>query len=302
MNGRAAVVAAGALMILLSGASPSWAQPTTETLAAWGLQAAAAEARSATFAEVAGAAEGESIPVPGGTIHRWRGSVRVRNTTVDQVLDILMHPGTAPPQEDVLESRVLARSGSALRVYLKLERRTIVTVRYDTEHEVVFTRDSAAQARSWSRSTRITEVGGGDRGFLWRLNAYWRYTQSGGDVRIAVESLSLSRSIPALVRPIAAPLVARVGRESMIRTLDALKQYIEEQTATRSTARAGSQRSAAAAGSCWVRQCRVPRPQTRSTAWMPTTARDGISRASVASAMRSLGSLNVGTRTTPLPM
>ncbi len=230
MNGRAAVVAAGALVILLPNASPSWAQPTTETLAVWGLQAAAAEARAAAFPEIAGAAEGESLPVPGGTIHRWRGSVRVRNTTVDQVLDILMHPGTAPPQEDVLESRVLARSGPTLRVYLKLERRTIVTVRYDTEHEVVFTRDSAAQARSWSRSTRVSEVGGGDRGFLWRLNACWRYTQSGGDVLITVESMSLSRGIPTLVRPIAAPLIARVGRESMMRTLDALKQYIEKRT------------------------------------------------------------------------
>lgn len=28
-------------------------------------------------------------------------------------------------------------------------------------------------------------------------------------------------------------------------------------------------------GSCWVMQCRVPRPQTRSTEWMPTTVRPG---------------------------
>ena len=29
-------------------------------------------------------------------------------------------------------------------------------------------------------------------------------------------------------------------------------------------------RTSSYAGSCWERQCRVPRPQTRSTAWMPT--------------------------------
>ena len=43
--------------------------------------------------------------------------------------------------------------------------------------------------------------------------------------------------------------------------------------------------SARAAGSCCVRQWSVPRPQTRSTAWMPTTWRDGMRRASVSSAI-----------------
>src|SRR5665811_610462 len=58
----------------------------------------------------------------------------------------------------------------------------------------------------------------------------------------------------------------------------------------------------AALGCCCVRQCSVPNPHTRSTAWMPTTCRFGMSRASALSAMRSLGSLKVGTRTTPLAM
>ena len=53
-----------------------------------------------------------------------------------------MYPGTPPPQEDVLESRVLARTDNRLRVYLKLSRSAIVTVVYDTEHDVTFTRHS----------------------------------------------------------------------------------------------------------------------------------------------------------------
>ncbi len=44
-----------------------------------------------------------------------------------------------------------------------------------------------------------------------------------------------------------------------------------------------------AAGSCCVRQCSVPRPQTRSTAWMPTTSRSGNSSARMPSAPRSRG-------------
>lgn len=54
------------------------------------------------------------------------------------------------------------------------------------------------------------------------------------------------------------------------------------------------------AGSCCVMQCSVPRPQTRSTAWTPMIRLFGKSSASVFRARRSLGSLKVGTSTTPL--
>ena len=37
---------------------------------------------------------------------------------------------------------------------------------------------------------------------------------------VDLESLTLSRNVPSLVRPIAAPLVNRIARESMVRTLD----------------------------------------------------------------------------------
>src|SRR5262249_28725800 len=60
--------------------------------------------------------------------------------------------------------------------------------------------------------------------------------------------------------------------------------------------------STTTAGSCCVRQWSVPRPQTRSTAWMPTTRRPGKRSASVLRAFRSLGSLNVGTSTKLLPI
>jgi hypothetical protein len=121
---------------------------------------------------------------------------------------------------------VLGReSNGRLHVYLKLTRSAIVTVTYDTEHEVTFDRLAPGVATSRSAATRIEEIGGADHGFLWRLNSYWRYTQDGSDVRIELLSLSLSRAVPALARPIAGPLIERVGRESMRRTLDAMVRF-----------------------------------------------------------------------------
>jgi hypothetical protein len=175
-----------------------------------------------------GAPDGRAIDIAGGTIHHWRGSTVVRHVTVDQVVNALMNPGTPPPQDDVLESRVLSRNGNALRIYLKLVRRTIISVVYDTEHDVVFERHSRTLATSRSISTKIAEEGGTDRGFLWRLNSYWRYSQMGSDVRIDLESISLSRDVPWFVRSMAEPLISRIARESVTRTLSSVRSYLEK--------------------------------------------------------------------------
>ena len=200
------------------------AELSRETIAAWN----AYVARTGDRPSRAGAApSGEMIDVPGGTIYHSSGSIVIRNTTVDRVVQALMYPGTPPPQEDVLESRVLARSGDSLRVYLKLSRSAIVTVVYDTEHDVTFTRHSPTMVTSRSVSTWIAEADGGDRGFLWRLNSYWRYTRVGNDVRVDLESLALSRSVPGIARAVARPVIDRIARESLLRTLDSVQRFLQ---------------------------------------------------------------------------
>ena len=58
-----------------------------------------------------------------------------------------------------------------------------------------------------------------DNGFLWRLNAYWRYEAWNGGVLVECESVSLSRPVPLLLRPMAGPIVDRIARESLEGTL-----------------------------------------------------------------------------------
>jgi hypothetical protein len=71
---------------------------------------------------------------------------------------------------------------------------------------------------------------GNDRGFLWRLIAYWRFEQAGNGVLIECESVSLSRSVPLLLRPIASPIVNRIARESLERTLRSLRAFLTRQS------------------------------------------------------------------------
>lgn len=209
---------------LAPATSAEAAGPGRETIAAWN----AYMARSGDRPGRPGSdSQGEMIDVPGGTIYHSSGSILIRRTTVNRVVQALMYPGTPPPQEDVLESRVLARRGNTLHVYVKLARSAIVTVVYDTEHDVTFTRHSPTMVTSRSVATRIAEADGGDRGFLWRLQSYWRYTQVGADVRVDLESLSLSRAVPLVARPVARPVIDRIARESLVRTLDSVKRFLE---------------------------------------------------------------------------
>jgi putative flippase GtrA len=219
-----------AIVTLLAVATVASAAPTPETLDAWNKYLATAEKRideqrSCPTTPAGVTAAGETIDVGSGTISHWRGAVLLRGLTVDQLLQRLQHPGTPPPQEDVVSSRVLERAPDFLRVYMRLVRHAIVTVSYDTEHEMRFTRRRPGLATARSVATRISEVGGGDHGFLWRLNSYWRYEQVAEGVLVSVESLTLSRDVPTLIKPIAGRIVPRIARESMIRTLEALDLY-----------------------------------------------------------------------------
>jgi hypothetical protein len=225
---RVAVVIAASLLI----SSRASAQ-TPEALAAWDRYATAVEARldrtrterSRRPALDVILASGEGVHVPSGTISDWSGSVFLPGVTLDTVLDRLQHPGTPPPQEDVAASRVLGRGADSLRLSIRLVRHAIVTVTYDTEHEMRFVRWTPHLATARSVATRIDEAGGTDHGFLWRLNSYWKYEERDGGVLVSLESLTLSRDVPSLIRPVAGPLVTRIARESVVRTLAALQRF-----------------------------------------------------------------------------
>ena len=187
----------------------------------------------------------QEIEVDGGSIHHWRGAILIPGVKLDHVLRTLKEPGRDQhKQEDVLTSRVLSRNGDALKLYLRLKRTKIVTVVYDTEHDVRYQTIGPSRAASSSVATRIGEVEnagtssertlpeGDDHGYLWRLNSYWRYQQVEEGVIVELESLTLSRDIPYVFRALVRPLVDRVARESIRRTLESLRARLTATAAT----------------------------------------------------------------------
>ena len=178
--------------------------------------------------------------VPDGRIHHWVGAIFVPGRTVDQVVKYLVeHAGQeSGSYDEVIASRLIARDGDHLRVFLKLRRTKVITATYNTEHNVEYRRLGGQRASSRSVATRIAELDdagtaaerekavGMDSGYLWRLNAYWRYEQLNDGVLIECESVSLSRSIPTLLRPFISGVVEGVARESLERTLASLRQVL----------------------------------------------------------------------------
>jgi hypothetical protein len=262
---RAAAVAA---VWILGSAAPVGAEPGAEALRAWKAYEQSVNARYAAAASGtpffvqdrlresdgwrAAVLRGEAtaigltggLPdVPGAKVHHWIGAVFVPGVTLGQVLDRLQAQAGTEERlyEDVVRSTLLARDGNRLRVYMKLRRTAVLTVTYNTEHAVEYRRIDAYRGSSYSVATRIAELAdagtaaerekpaGSDYGFLWRLNAYWRYEETRGGVLIECESVSLSRGVPALARPIVSPIVSRVARESLVRTLLAVRAALSRE-------------------------------------------------------------------------
>jgi hypothetical protein len=180
---------------------------------------------------------GSEVHVPSGMIHHWRGAVLLPGARLDQVLARLLKEVPGSGQDDILASAIKERQGDQLLVYLKVQRRRIVTVVYNTEHRVTFNRYSATRASSTSTAVRIAELdqpntsserelaAGEDHGFLWRWNSYWRYEQVPGGVIAECESISLSRGVPLGMGLIAAPFISSTARESMERALVAVRGH-----------------------------------------------------------------------------
>ncbi len=188
---------------------------------------------------------GAEPSVPDARIHHWVGAVFIPNTSLDRVLRYLRDRAGRESEafDDVIASKLLARDGDRLRVYMKLKRESVITVTYNTEHTVEYRSLNPARASSRSIATKIAELAdagtpqerekapGTDHGFLWRLNAYWRFEQTNGGVLIECESVTLSRSVPTLLRPFVSGTVERIARESLQKTLTSLKAELTKAVA-----------------------------------------------------------------------
>ncbi|MGH9793535.1 MAG: hypothetical protein ACRD5G_02070 [Candidatus Acidiferrales bacterium] len=184
---------------------------------------------------------GKTIEAPGGIIHHWIGTVFVPGVTLDQYLafvkDYDQHQQYFTPY--VQHSSLLERDGDFFRVLLRFHKtKAGVTAVHDTWHDVRYFRLSATRGGSATTTTKILEVENpgepdekhrspeDDRGYLWRLDTWWRFEERDGGVYVQCESVSLSRSIPFGFGWLVGPFVKSIPRESLTFTLGQTRSWL----------------------------------------------------------------------------
>lgn len=174
-------------------------------------------------------------PMPGAMLHHWRGTAFVPGATTVDLERLLKnfgaYPQTFAPQ--VLKETVLAQKDDRFKTQMRVRQKHVLTVVLDATYDVRFGRLDAQHAFSTSRSTQISEIKSAgtpeervltpaeEHGFLWRQNTYWSYEERSGGLFMQIESISLTRSIPAGLGWAIRPFVESVPRESLEFTLHA---------------------------------------------------------------------------------
>jgi hypothetical protein len=188
---------------------------------------------------------GEPIRCPGGLIHHWTAAAFLSGAKLEDVLRVLedydKHAVYYAP--DVEQSRIESRDGDHFRVLLRFRRHKVITVVLNTEHEVRYFHDTPERAHSRSSAVRIAEVEnagksderekppGGDGGYLWRMETWWRMQAEDGGVYVQCEVVSLTRDIPTGLGWLIGPFVTSIPRETLRATLEDTRKAVQGQIA-----------------------------------------------------------------------
>ncbi len=187
--------------------------------------------------------KGKPITVPDGIIHHWLGTIFLPGVDLPDLLKWIQdYARHAKYFEEVEESRLLARQGDVFKIFLRLRRKKIITVYYNSEHLVEYRLHGPTRVSSKSYGTKIAQLEnpgtsreqekpqGRDSGFLWRLNSYWRFEQKDGGVVVNCEAVSLSRAIPRGLEWLIKGYVEAVPQESLENTLRAIREGFHGRT------------------------------------------------------------------------
>ena len=187
--------------------------------------------------------QGREISVPDGIIHHWVGVSFIPGVNMAQTLAIAQDYDRRAElyKPEVTVSRTLAHNGDDYKIFLRLFQKKFTTIMFNTEYDIHWRKFDATRYTSDSISSRIAEVkdtnnpdggelpAGQDRGYLWRLNTYWRFQEKDGGVYVQCEVLSLTRDIPTGLGWLLRPLVTSLPKNSLNRVLGRTKELVLQQ-------------------------------------------------------------------------
>jgi hypothetical protein len=191
-------------------------------------------------ARVNARAEGKPIAVPGGLVHDWVGAIFLPGVSLAQTLAVVQNYNRYQDfyRPAVRRSELRRRNGDRFQVFLQLYKRSLVTVAIDGDFDDSYQHFGPAKAQCSSHATRLAEVADvgqpGEHelspqhghGYLWRLNTYWRLEQQDGGVYLQIESIGLSRNVPAVIGWLVDPLLDSIPRGTLAGLLRATRAAV----------------------------------------------------------------------------
>ncbi len=182
------------------------------------------------------------IRIPSGLIHHWAGVIFIPNATLAEINAVLQDYENEPSiyKPEIRQAKLIEQDGNRSKIFLQLYNKSIITVVLNGYFDVVERPLGRTRSESASRSTRIVEVvnpgtpdehertEGGDHGYMWRLNSYWRIEEKDGGVYVQNESISLTRTVPVLLAWLINPLTKSIPRDVLVHMLTDTQNAIQK--------------------------------------------------------------------------
>jgi len=180
------------------------------------------------------AQEKGAISVPSGLVHDWVGLVFIPRHSIAEVLGVTRAYQHYPDYYDpaVLQAKLLDRADGADEFSMLVKKRVLsVDAALSGQYHSTFHHLDDAHSYVTTVSERLQEIlnyGRGNQknfapdhgnGFIWRLQSITRYEAADGGVYIQLETLALSRSVPASLGWIVNPVVTKISRAALTTTL-----------------------------------------------------------------------------------
>ena len=176
--------------------------------------------------------------VADGLIHDWIGAALIPGASVAGTLALIQdydnHKNIYKPE--VMDSKLVSRRGDNFRIYLRLLKKKVITVVMDTDHDVEYRMLDSTRWVCRSYTTRIAEVQDAGsvkekvlppdtgHGFLWHLNTYWRFEEQLNSVCCECRAISLTRDVPYGMGWMLEPIIQKLPKESLMKTLEDTRQ------------------------------------------------------------------------------
>ena len=182
--------------------------------------------------------QGEMVVVPSGLIHHWMGTVFVPNVRAFDALAVLQDYDSYAElyKPGVIHSKLLSHKPDEFSYRLKFVQKGFgIKTGLLGEFRTTYFQLNERTGYSVTEATQLVELqnpGSPDEkplstsashGYVEKVFTIVRYQQSDRGVSVEVETLTLSRGVPASVRWLIAPIVERFSRQAMAGTMERLR-------------------------------------------------------------------------------